>query len=394
MRPRSPSSTNSSPGSSASGGEAVGKRMSAGHASARRRDCGCGEGLQAQQPRRRRRADVFRPAPPEHRRPGAHDLLRADVARTPTRPSWQSDGWCCGSTRTCRSKALADDGRRDARSDDARAADGGDDRRFRQRWRPSWPAIGLYGVLAFTVAQRTSEIGLRMALGATRRGVRWMVLRQVGAIVMVGGTLGLASAMLVGRAAQALLFGLQFHDPVVLASSIVVLMLVALAAGFVPAYRAARVDPMRALKYRIARSLSAGALRGSRFAARGSASELDCWQSWQFWHFWQCKKSLIRAGAPPMDRAVMPGVPAGRLRAGPRPSATQSLRQWLPDRSASSQTASTPPIAMPPTPPAIPARCRPTTSRAPPLSTSATTRGPCAPRAIRIPISFVRCATL
>ena len=65
---------------------------------------------------------------------------------------------------------------------------------------------------------------------------------------MVGGTLGLAFAILVGRAAQALLFGLQFHDPVVLASSIVVLMLVALAAGFVPADRAARVDPMRALK--------------------------------------------------------------------------------------------------------------------------------------------------
>jgi predicted permease len=110
-------------------------------------------------------------------------------------------------------------------------------------------AIGLYGLLAFAVAQRTSEIGLRMALGATRGGVRWMVLRQVGAIAMVGGTIGLASAILVGRAAQALLFGLQFHDPVVLASSIVVLMFVALAAGFVPANRAAGIDPMRALKY-------------------------------------------------------------------------------------------------------------------------------------------------
>ncbi len=110
-------------------------------------------------------------------------------------------------------------------------------------------AIGLYGLLAFTVAQRTSEIGLRMALGATRGGVRWMVLRQVGVIVMAGGTIGLALAILVGRAAQTLLFGLQFHDPVVLASSIAVLGLVALAAGFVPAYRAVRVDPMLALKY-------------------------------------------------------------------------------------------------------------------------------------------------
>ena len=65
---------------------------------------------------------------------------------------------------------------------------------------------------------------------------------------MVGGTLGLALAILIGRAAQTLLFGLQFHDPVVLALSIVVLILVAVAAGFVPANRAARVDPMRALK--------------------------------------------------------------------------------------------------------------------------------------------------
>lgn len=109
-------------------------------------------------------------------------------------------------------------------------------------------AIGLYGVLAYAVTQRMPEIGVRMALGATRARVRWMVLRQVGVITLVGGTLGLACAILVGRAAQALLFGLQFHDPVVLASSIGVLVLVALAAGSLPAHRAARVDPMRALK--------------------------------------------------------------------------------------------------------------------------------------------------
>jgi ABC-type antimicrobial peptide transport system permease subunit len=110
-------------------------------------------------------------------------------------------------------------------------------------------AIGLYGLLAFAVAQRTSEIGLRMALGATRNGVRWMVLRQTGTIVMVGGTLGLALGIVLGRAAQSLLFGLRFHDPVVLASSVTVLVLAAFAAAFVPAHRAARIDPMRALKY-------------------------------------------------------------------------------------------------------------------------------------------------
>lgn len=110
-------------------------------------------------------------------------------------------------------------------------------------------AIGLYGMLAYAVAQRTPEIGLRMALGATRARVRWMILRQVLAVAIIGGAVGLASAMLLGRAAQTLLFQLQFDDPVVLASSIAALIVVALAAGLLPAERAARVDPMSALKY-------------------------------------------------------------------------------------------------------------------------------------------------
>ncbi len=110
-------------------------------------------------------------------------------------------------------------------------------------------AVGLYGVLAYTVAQRTPEIGLRMALGATRGRVRWMVLRQVGLVTLVGGSVGLVFAILIGRAAQALLFGLQFHDTAVLASAAMVLMLVVLTTGFIPADRAARVDPMRALKH-------------------------------------------------------------------------------------------------------------------------------------------------
>jgi predicted permease len=110
-------------------------------------------------------------------------------------------------------------------------------------------AVGLYGVLAYTVAQRTPEIGLRMALGATRARIRWMVLRQMGPIAVVGGTVGLVSGIALGRTAQALLFGLQFHDVAVLASATAVLMLVVSAAGFVPANRAARVDPMRALKH-------------------------------------------------------------------------------------------------------------------------------------------------
>ncbi len=110
-------------------------------------------------------------------------------------------------------------------------------------------AVGLYGVLAYTVAQRTREIGLRMALGAAPNRVRRMVLSQTGIMTAVGGAAGLALAVLAGRAAQSLLFELKGYDPVVFASAAVVLALVALAAGFVPALRASRVQPMTALRY-------------------------------------------------------------------------------------------------------------------------------------------------
>ena len=110
-------------------------------------------------------------------------------------------------------------------------------------------AIGLYGVLAYTVSQRTREIGLRMALGATPDRVRGMVLRQVAIMTLVGVLVGLAGALGVGKGAQSILFQMTGADPAVLALSAVGLALVALCAGFIPAYRASRVDPMRALKY-------------------------------------------------------------------------------------------------------------------------------------------------
>ena len=110
-------------------------------------------------------------------------------------------------------------------------------------------AIGLYGVLAYTVAQRTREIGLRMALGAAPDRVRGMVLRQVAIMTLVGALVGLAGALAVGKAAQSMLFQMTGADPAVLALSAVALALVALCAGFIPAHRASRVDPMRALKY-------------------------------------------------------------------------------------------------------------------------------------------------
>jgi len=110
-------------------------------------------------------------------------------------------------------------------------------------------AVGLYGVLAYTVSQRTREIGLRMALGAAPGRVRAMVLRQVGVMVLIGGAIGLAAAVGLGRLAQSLLFQLQGSDPLVLAAAAVSLTLVALAAGFIPAHRASQVDPMSALRY-------------------------------------------------------------------------------------------------------------------------------------------------
>lgn len=110
-------------------------------------------------------------------------------------------------------------------------------------------AIGLYGVLAYTVAQRTREFGLRMALGADSRRVRRMVLWQVGRMMLVGGVLGIAGGLLLGRAARSILFGVEGTDPLVVATVAVLLTGVALGAGYLPALRASRVDPMQALRY-------------------------------------------------------------------------------------------------------------------------------------------------
>ncbi|MEX2467544.1 MAG: ABC transporter permease [Gemmatimonadota bacterium] len=110
-------------------------------------------------------------------------------------------------------------------------------------------AIGLYGVLAYTVAQRTREIGLRMALGAGRDRVRKMVLGQMTRMLVVGGALGVVLALAVGRAAQSLLFGVEGYDPFVIAGVVALLSAIALGAAFIPAQRASRVDPMDALRY-------------------------------------------------------------------------------------------------------------------------------------------------
>lgn len=110
-------------------------------------------------------------------------------------------------------------------------------------------AIGLYGVLAYTVAQRTREFGLRMALGADGGAVRGMVMKQVAVMALVGGVIGMAIAIGVGRAAKSLLFEMEGYDPLVLTAATIALATVALGAGFLPALRASKIDPMNALRY-------------------------------------------------------------------------------------------------------------------------------------------------
>jgi predicted permease len=109
-------------------------------------------------------------------------------------------------------------------------------------------AIGLYGVLSYMVAQRTREIGLRLALGAQAAGVRSMVLKQVVGMAVVGIPLGLGAALAVGNLASALLFGLAPTDPLAMAGAVIVLAGTVLGASYVPARRASRVDPVVALR--------------------------------------------------------------------------------------------------------------------------------------------------
>ena len=104
-------------------------------------------------------------------------------------------------------------------------------------------------MLAYTVAQRTREIGVRMALGAGKDKVRGMVLRQVSKMTIIGGIIGIVAAVGVGRAAQSLLFGLDGWDLPVVGAVAVLLACVAFGAGYLPARRASRVDPMVALRY-------------------------------------------------------------------------------------------------------------------------------------------------
>lgn len=110
-------------------------------------------------------------------------------------------------------------------------------------------ALGIYGVLAYSVAQRSREIGLRFALGAPTGRVRGMVLRQVARMAVIGVVLGAGAAWVLGLTARSVLFGVSPADPVMMAAAAIVLTAVTLGAAYIPARRASRVDPASVLRY-------------------------------------------------------------------------------------------------------------------------------------------------
>ncbi len=110
-------------------------------------------------------------------------------------------------------------------------------------------AIGLYGVIAYAVSQRTRELGIRMALGAQRDNILWLVLRQGLNLVLVGVAIGLVGALVLTRFLSGLLFDLKPTDPPTLIATSLLLVAVASLACWVPARRATKVDPMVALRY-------------------------------------------------------------------------------------------------------------------------------------------------
>ena len=109
--------------------------------------------------------------------------------------------------------------------------------------------IGLYGVMAYTVAQRTREVGIRMALGAAQGNVIWMIMREVLILIAIGVAAGVPASLALTKLVESQLFGLSPHDPATLVFATVALAFVASAAGYVPALRASRLDPMKALRY-------------------------------------------------------------------------------------------------------------------------------------------------
>ena len=109
-------------------------------------------------------------------------------------------------------------------------------------------AIGLYGVMSYSVLRRTHEIGIRIALGAPNATVLWMVLRESLALLMIGLVVGIPAALAAARLVQSQLFGLSAFDPVTIISAVTMIAVVTLVAAWLPARKAAGVDPLVALR--------------------------------------------------------------------------------------------------------------------------------------------------
>jgi predicted permease len=110
-------------------------------------------------------------------------------------------------------------------------------------------SIGLYGVMAFVVARRRKELGLRLALGADPGKVVWMVMKEVLILLAIGLAVGIPAAIALGRYVSSQLYGIEPNDPWIAASTVALLALVSAVAGMIPARRASRIDPILALRY-------------------------------------------------------------------------------------------------------------------------------------------------
>ncbi|HEY1343070.1 MAG TPA: FtsX-like permease family protein, partial [Bryobacteraceae bacterium] len=108
--------------------------------------------------------------------------------------------------------------------------------------------VGLYGMMAHSVARRTNEIGLRMALGADRRRLVWMVLREVAIMAIAGLAIGLPVALALSKLVGSFLFQMKPNDPLAMTAAAAILVAAALLAGYAPARRASRIDPWTALR--------------------------------------------------------------------------------------------------------------------------------------------------
>jgi putative ABC transport system permease protein len=110
-------------------------------------------------------------------------------------------------------------------------------------------AVGLYGVMSYSVVQRSHEIGIRMALGAERSDVLRMIVRNGLRMVLIGEAVGVVAALLLARAVSSLAYGVSANDPRILIAAVGLLAVVALTASYIPARRAVKLDPIRTLRY-------------------------------------------------------------------------------------------------------------------------------------------------